>query len=138
MPAISARASPWKREPSRPGSVGVVTMALFSTFTETPGGRTRLSVPLAPLISIAPSLTVAVTPFGSAMARLPTRECLMSVVWVVACVVMASPSPDLAEQLAADALAPRLAVGHHAAARAEDRDAHARAHPADAVVPHVD
>src|SRR5579871_572873 len=46
-------------------------------------------------------------------------------------------SPDLAEQLAPDALAARLAVGHHAAARAEDRDPHAGAHALDAVVPDV-
>src|SRR6202020_2175310 len=51
------------------------------------------------------------------------------------CVVMISP--DLAEQLAADALLARLAVGHDPAARAEDRDPHARAHAVDAVVADV-
>src|SRR5438132_968755 len=46
-------------------------------------------------------------------------------------------SPDLAEELAADLLLAALTVGHHAAARAEDRDPHAGAHGLDAVVAHV-
>src|SRR5580658_6163425 len=47
-------------------------------------------------------------------------------------------SPNLAEKLATDTLATRLAVRHHAPARTEDRDAHARAHSVDTVVANVD
>ena len=47
-------------------------------------------------------------------------------------------SPNAADELAADLLLTRLAVGHDPAARGEDRDAHARTDARDAVVADVD
>src|SRR6185295_2737432 len=47
-------------------------------------------------------------------------------------------SPDLAEELAADLLLTRLTVAHDAAARGEDRDAHARTDTGDAIEADVD
>ena len=45
-----------------------------STFTLTFGGSARESVPFGPLTSMVWSFTVAVTPFGSAIGRLPMRD----------------------------------------------------------------
>src|SRR6188508_1237929 len=47
-------------------------------------------------------------------------------------------SPDLAEELAPDALLARLTVGHDAARGREDRDAHSATDARDAVVADVD
>src|SRR4051812_24076398 len=129
MPLMSERASPWKRAPSRPPMVGTTLTALFSSLTVTFGGRTRESCPFGPFTSIAPSLITTVTPFGTSTGRLPVRDSRTSVIFFavvwVACAVMASP--HFAQELAADALLPGFFVGHHAAARAEDRDPHAGA-----------
>src|SRR4029077_296420 len=136
MPLMSARAKPWKREPSRPPIVGRTFTAVPSTVTFTFGGSLRESWPFAPFTSSVSPLSVAVTPLGSSTGRLPTRDCLRSEVVVVVCVVMASP--DGAEELAAHALLARVAVGHHAARRREDRDPHARTNARNAIVTDVD
>src|SRR3954469_9113837 len=132
MPLMSERASPWKRAPSRPPMVGTTLTALFSSLTVTFGGRTRVSCPFGPFTSIGPALFTTVTPFGTSTGRLPVRESRTSVIAfagleavAVACAVMGSP--HFAQELAADALLPGFFVGHHAAARAEDRDPHAGA-----------
>src|SRR5580704_5372066 len=106
-----------------------------STLAATPGGSPRDSVPFGPFSSIAASFTVALTPFGRAIGRLPIRDCRKPS-WSGTWVVMGSP--DLAKKLAADALLASFAIRHDAAARAEDRDAHAGAHALDSIVPHVD
>ena len=51
---------------------------------------------------------------------------------------MVMTSPNRAEELTTDALLARVPVGHHTAARREDRDTHARADARDAVMPDIE
>src|SRR5271170_6116796 len=138
---MSERASPWKRAPSRPPMVGWTATPPASTFTVTFGGSSRVSCPFGPFTSIFPFATAAVTPFGRATGRLPVRDSRSASPWLsvsvgFACAVMVSP--NLAEELAANALATRFLVGHDPAARAQDGHAHARADTRNAIEAHVD
>ncbi len=72
-----------------------------------PASRTRESSPFGPFtLTVGPS-TVTVTPAGMGTGIFPMRD---------------MGSPDLAEDLAADARRAGLAVGEDASARGEDGD----------------
>src|SRR5687767_6995142 len=80
-----------------------------STLAVTPPVSLRTSSPFGPFaVTVLPSV-VTVTPEGTGIGILPTRDMGL---------------PDLAEDFAADAGGTRLAVGHHAARRGQDGDAH--------------
>src|SRR5947209_7311280 len=74
-------------------------------------GMARSSEPRGPATVMRRSLTVTVTPLGTGIGAFPMR------------LISSSPSPDVAEDLAADAHLAGFAVGQQAAARRHDGDA---------------
>src|SRR5512145_2130447 len=88
------------------------TICSPSFFTSTLGSAARAIVPRGPLIEIWPEATLNSTPFGTATGYLAIRD-------------MVSISGNDAQDLAADAVGARLAVGHDAARGGEDGDAQA-------------
>src|SRR5436190_12566337 len=113
MPFTSERLRPWSDLSTASSPERARTIFPPSTLAVTPPSRVRESSPFGPLtVSVAPE-TVAVTPVGSGTGIFPIRD---------------MTSPDLAEDLAADALHARLAVGEDAVARREHGDAEAVEH----------
>src|SRR4029450_550470 len=93
-----------------------------------PGRPPRLSSPRGPFTTTtASSPTVTSTPLGILMGCLPIR-------------LMASDlrSPDERQDLAADPLAGRVAVRHHALRGRDDRDPEPAQDPRQVVPPRVD
>src|SRR5690349_21526656 len=128
MPLMIERARPWKRAPSRPVMVGRTSTSFPSTFTFTFGVSARERLPFGPFTSILPFATVMVTPFGSSTGRLPTRDCFICSGRRLGGAPLGDfallmRSPNLAEELSADALLARLTIGEAASVRGEDGDA---------------
>src|SRR5688572_4743658 len=94
-------------------SDGRETMTLApSIFTDICECSVRLSSPFGPFTcTVLPSI-LTVTPAGTATGSFPIRD-------------MVGSLPDEGEEFAAGALRARLAVGHQALRRAEDRHAEA-------------
>src|SRR5687768_2959356 len=120
-----ARASPCRalcgpRSPERDA-----TSSPFSSLKTTPGGTGVVSSPLGPLTWRRFEATWTVTPLGTVMGLLPTRD-------------MAASLPDVDEDLAAHALAGRALPRHEAARGGQDVDAQAAVHAGDLVLPAVD
>src|SRR6266496_3209057 len=88
----------------------------------------RVSEPSGPLIVIAPGASVTSTFAGSGIGWLPMRDIAVS----------CSRSGDDAKNFAPDTGGARLAVGHHAARRRDDRDAEPVHHPRNVVLALVD
>src|SRR5262249_36833308 len=108
--------SPWREACSSP----------FSSLKVMPAGTGVVSLPLGPWTSRRSGLTWTWTPFGIGVTLRPTRD-------------MGKRSlPDVAEDLAAHALAGRAAPGHEAARGGEDVDAEAAVHARDLVLAAVD
>src|SRR3954468_21598070 len=78
-----------------------------------------LNSPLGPLTETIPGLTSTVTPSGTAIGFLPIR------------LTQTTDSPDVGDDLAADALLLRLVAGHHAHRGGQDGRAHATQDPRD-------
>src|SRR5262245_57777404 len=109
MPWTRERESPWSARSRGVSPTRESLIAPPSTLAVTPPSGGREGSPLGPLtLTTAPS-AVAVTPCGMATGILPMRDM--------------GASPDLAEDLAADAGGARLAVREHAPARRDDGDA---------------
>src|SRR6266496_106882 len=88
----------------------------------------RVSEPSGPFIVIAPGASVTSAFAGSGMGWLPMRDIAVS----------CSRSGDDAKNFAPDTGGARLAVGHHAARRRDDRDAEPVHHPRNVVLALVD
>src|SRR5258708_1843529 len=79
-------------------------------------GTVRVSSPFGPFtVTVLPSLSVIVTPLGTAIGAFPIRDMCLSL-------------PDEGEELAARARLTRLTVGHQALRRGENRDPEAVAY----------
>src|SRR3954471_20516295 len=118
MLAISERVSPCRARCS-PRSVGRLTRSSPSDCSTVMSRLMRSSSwPPGPATRTTSGSTVTVTVSGTAMGLRPMR--LIG-------------SPDLRDDLAAHAGAPRLVSGHDAARRRDDGRAHAALHLADAV-----
>src|SRR3712207_6475142 len=87
-----------------------------------------LSSPFGPLTATRPGATSTVTPSGSSMGFLPMRLMISSPVSSRRSSVR---SPNVGDDLAADAGGLRLVAGHHAARGADDRRAGPAVHPRD-------
>src|ERR1700690_2733571 len=120
--------------------VGITVMLAPSILTSTFGGSLRDELPFGPLASMTPLFNVAETPLGITTGRVPIRVWGRSVSFpfsAVACWLACwfmMRSPNLAEELAADALLTRFFVGQNSAAGRKDRDAHARANLRDLIM----
>src|SRR5688500_12709993 len=80
-------------------------------------GRERVSSPFGPFTEMTlPSLSVTVTPFGTATGAFPIRD------------MGGAPLPDESEKLTARARLARLTVGHQPLRRGQDRDPEAVPH----------
>src|SRR5687767_2285309 len=108
MFATRRRARPWTARIWLESSVRAKRSVASWTSMVTPAGSRCASSPFGPRTRTSPAACSTVTPFGIAMGSRPTRD---------------MRSPDLADDLAADALLPRLAVDHDAARRGEHVDA---------------
>src|SRR5258708_2815029 len=75
-----------------------------------PLANERVSSPFGPFTFTVLPVIATVTPFGTAIGNFPIRDMLVISL------------PDEGEELAARTGLPRLAVGHEALRRAEDRD----------------
>src|SRR4249920_3255266 len=120
-----ARAIPWKARCWRSSFVRLQVSSAPSREKEIPGGTGVWSLPFGPCTSRAFGDTCTFTPWGMAITLRPTRD-------------MAAPLPDVAEDLAADALASGAAAGHEPARGGEDVDPEAALHPGDLVLATVD
>src|SRR3954469_18512534 len=101
-----------------PRSVGRVTSSWPSSCLTSMSRLLRsLSAPRGPVTWTTSGSIVTVTPSGTGMGFLPMRDMAL---------------PDLRDDLAAHAGAPRLVAGHDAAGGRDDRGAHAALHLADA------
>src|SRR6187549_2207463 len=113
--ATRLRARPWNLPSSLSSSrTGRATRVASSCLKAIPGGRAWRSLPFGPCTSTAPSDTWIFTPLGIGMGFLPIRDMFNS--------------PHVAEHFAADALAARLAPGHHAARGGQDGGAQTPEH----------
>src|SRR5262245_57025818 len=121
----SARASPWKARCCRSSFVRTQVSSAPCSENEMPGGTGVCSLPLGPCTSTVPSLIWIFTSLGTGMTLRPTRD-------------MSALLPDVAEDLAAHALAGRRLAGHQAAGGGEDVDAQAPVHAGDLVLAAVD
>src|SRR4051794_9605216 len=120
MFAIRLRVRPCSARCS-PRSVGRVTTTFPSSFsTAMSRGLRSSSDPRGPLTRTTSGSIATSTPVGSGMGCLPMR--------------LTGSSPDVGDDLAADALAARLVAGHHALRRGQDRGAHAAEHLGDLAV----
>src|SRR6187551_447672 len=123
--ATRLRARPWNLPSSLSSSrTGRATRLASSCLKAMPGGRAWRSLPFGPCTSTTPSETWILTPLGIGMGFLPIRDMFNS--------------PHVAEHFAADALAARLAPGHHAARRGQDGGAEAAEHRRHVLAPEVD
>src|ERR1700733_14445647 len=104
MPATSARIRPWSRDASRPGAVDETRSFDPSCLTVTVLTRGRDSDPFGPLTSIDFAEIVAVTPFGSSIGTLPTRD------------VLAPPSAALIVELGSSITTPHRAARRRSSA----------------------
>src|SRR6202035_2557863 len=86
----------------------------FSMTTETSSGTTKRNSPFWPLILTDWPSTAAVTPLGTAIGFLPTRDMMLS---------LSKRSEDGAQHLAAHMALARLMVGHDTERRRQDRHA---------------
>src|SRR5262249_7943689 len=112
MLAIRLRVSPWSARCS-PRSVGLSTLsAPASTVTFMSVSTTWSSSPFGPLTLTVPGLTSTSTPSGISIGFLPMR-------------LMSGGSPDVRDDLSADAALARLVAGHHSARGGHDGRAHA-------------
>src|SRR5262249_16224365 len=100
-------------------------MVLFSSVALRPCGRDWASLPLGPSALTRPFSTWTLTPWGIATGFLPIRD-LVSLV------------RDVGEELAADVVFTRLAVGQHTLGRRHDRHAHTAQNGRDLLVADVD
>src|SRR4029453_7635937 len=121
----SARARPWNARCWRSSFVRWQLSSAPWSANVMPGGTGVVSLPLGPCTSTVPSLIWILTSLGTAMTLRPTRD--MSVLL-----------PDVAEDLAAHALAGGGLAGHQAAGGGEDVDAQAAVHAGDLVLAAVD
>src|SRR5512134_2311403 len=109
----SARARPWKARCWRSSFVRRQVSSAPCSENEMPGGTGVVSLPLGPCTSTVRSLIWIFTSLGTGMILRPTRD-------MSACLL-----PDVAEDLAAHALAGGGLAGHQAAGGGEDVDAQA-------------
>src|SRR3954469_11559389 len=124
MFAISERVRPCRARCS-PRSVGRVTTTSPSFFSTTMSrGLRSSSDPRGPLTRTTSGSIETSTPVGSGIGCFPMR-------------LIAPGSPDVGDDLAADARAAGLVAGHHAPRRGQDRGAHAAEHLRDLGVVHV-
>src|SRR3954470_3607836 len=122
MLATSERVSPCRARCS-PRSVGRLTSSSSpSCSTAMSRGMRSVSSPLGPLTRTSSGSIDTVTPAGTGMGFLPMR--LMQ-------------SPDVGDDLAADARVAGLVAGHHASRRGHDRRPHAAEDLRDLGVVHV-
>src|ERR1700744_2315478 len=114
MFAISERVSPWRARCS-PRSVGRATRIVFSSCdTVMSWEKVWVSSPLGPLTAMLPGAIVTVTASGTATGFLPIR--------LISTDPVPEPgSPDVGDDLAAEALLARFVTGHHAVRGADDR-----------------
>src|SRR4051794_32131998 len=123
MFAISERVSPCSARCS-PRSVGRVTSTSPSFFSTLMSRGLRSSrEPRGPLTRTTSGSIEISTPAGTGIGCFPIRDI--------------SRSPDVGDNLAADARAAGLVAGHHASRRGQDRGAHAAEHLRDLGVVHV-
>src|SRR6478735_1460422 len=119
-----------RAEPARmraPSAVSNATCsALSCSVTVTPLPSGRLSEPFAPLIVTRPAAIVAETPCGRLTGFLATRD------------ILSSTSGHDAQDFAALADGPGLAVGHHALRRGNDDRSHATEHLGQLVLAAID
>src|SRR5678815_3396010 len=111
MLAISVRVRP-SSDLCWSSSEGRVTVTWpFSCATVIAAGSERVSSPLGPFTEMTlSSLSVTVTPFGTATGAFPIRD------------IGVAPLPDESEKLAARARLTRFTVGHQPLRRGQDRD----------------
>src|SRR2546421_7209017 len=109
MFATSARIVPDMASASTDSLAGKNEILPPSLFTATSGFRARVSVPSEPLTLIFSPWIDTSTPCGTVIGIFPTRD------------ISFFPSSDVAEHFAADTGLARLAVGHHALGRGDDR-----------------
>src|ERR1700760_1992967 len=112
-----------------------------------PVGSMAESLPLGPSTRTVLPCMVYFTLAGNGIGFFPIRDIVLQP--FVACESRPSFSdrstaalpqtalPDLAENLAADAFAPGLPAGHHAARRGHDADAHAALHALDFIAANI-
>src|SRR6187402_1265315 len=117
------RARPWNLSSSRSSRALRVTSWPSSTTATTPGGSACFICPFGPFTSTPASLTLTVTPLGIAIVFFP---------------ILDMASPNVAEDLAADAQALRGATGHHALRGREDVHAQSAEHRRNPVTPRID
>src|SRR5919204_1458025 len=101
-----------------------MTRALPSTFAESGAGMGCVSLPFGPSARTVRPVTSTFTPCGMGTGFLPMRD-------------ISDPLPHVGEDFAADLLLARLAVGHDALRRGDERDPHAGEDRRDLVVRHV-
>src|SRR5262245_27998485 len=122
----SARARPWKARCWRSSLLRAQVSSAPCSENEMPGGTGVCSLPLGPCTSTVPSLIWIFTSLGTEMTLRPTRD-------MSACLL-----PDVAEDLAAHAIAGRRLACHQAAGGGEDVDAQPAVHAGDLVLAAVD
>src|SRR5262245_29912868 len=118
MLATSERVRPCSARFSRSSSGRVITRSSPSRATVMVSGASCSSVPFGPFTVTRLPEIVTSTPLGTGMGILPIRDI---------------SSPHLTEDLAADTLLTRLAVGHETLVRRENRDPHAAEYARDAL-----
>src|SRR5881398_1405368 len=112
MLATSERVSPCRARCS-PRSVGRATVSSSPSCATVMSRWMRSeSSPFGPCTRTTPGSIVTVTPMGTVMGLRPMRD-------------ISECSPDLRDDLAADALLARLVAGHDAVGRRDDGGAHA-------------
>src|SRR5262245_54102452 len=105
---MRARWRPWRARSEGSSPTRERTTVPASTFAVTPPSSACTSSPLGPFTLTDEPSTVTVTPDGIGTGIFPMRD---------------MGSPDLAEDLAADAVGAGLAVREHPAARRQHADA---------------
>src|SRR6187551_524204 len=125
MLARCERAEPARmRAPSAAPNATCRALSFSVTVTSLPSGRLR--VPFAPLIVTSPAAIVAETPCGRLTGFLATRD------------MFSTTSGHDAQDFAALANGPGLAVGHHALRRGNDHRSHATEHLGQLVLAAID
>src|SRR5271167_1735530 len=125
MFATSERVSPCSARCS-PRSVGLLTSSCSpSCTTSISRGMRSDSSPLGPVTRTDSGSIATVTPAGTGMGCLPILD------------IALCSSPDLGEDLAADARRARVVAGHHAMRGRDDRCTHAAKHLRDVLGVHV-
>src|ERR1700678_4504478 len=122
----SARVRPCRAASSSFSRTASSVPSFFSSVI--PVGSMAVSLPFGPSTSTVLPCTVYFTVAGSGIGFLPIRD--ISISW--------DALPDFAEDLAADAFAPRLPAGHYAPWRGHDADAEATLHPLDFIAADID